>query len=521
MTALPPLPGFSWSDLYKPLHDALWPANDDLGEMELLDEPPALLKYVEYLTPDDEWLNPGSEKSDLDAMDVDHSVIGGHDGEGEGEGEDPEGEDPNDYNEVDGDRPPKLRYINLDTHPNFLQLSDLIRELQVRKEAATFLLRHEYSLLMRYAIRMASGPIFLALGFALMHPGKSFGSYYFLFRLLAMGQPVFFIDSLTNVYYFCSDGVQETQKIPAGWPEVVKAISAQEKFERVQTQLARALHVFDTRSVAGKVVEGLKHRALTRKIQFPDVIGAGAIAGTLELIGKAENFSCKADISQLHWLHPNLLYSHSGNFATMLRILSILRRAYLDVLNSWEVLYCLVGTDPYYVEELVVQAKQTLAELKKFNPERLCKELTKSHTEITHMRLSKFRVVGYTFDFRQGFKEYIIKTNSVDVKPTIIVTGSIKTVLHRSPFRGLQSSAFSRSYVLRVSCGREREMKRSNPTDRLSLQVRTFQSTENGRERERGERRPNDRTGERRVGKRNARAAHMKTRPPLTVFACL
>ncbi len=91
----------------------------------------------------------------------------------------------------------------------------------------------------------------------------------------------------------------------------------------------------------------------------------------------------------------------------MLRILSILRRAYLDVLNSWEVLYCLVGTDPYYVEELVVQAKQTLAELKKFNPERLCKELTMSHTEITHMRLSKFRVVGYTFDFRQGFKEVL------------------------------------------------------------------------------------------------------------------
>ncbi len=58
-----------------------------------------------------------------------------------------------------------------------------------------------------------------------MHPGKSFGCYYFLFRLLATGQPVFFLDSLTNVYYFCSGGVQETQKIPAGWPEVVKAIS--------------------------------------------------------------------------------------------------------------------------------------------------------------------------------------------------------------------------------------------------------------------------------------------------------
>lgn len=93
-------------------------------------------------------------------MDVDPSVTGGRDGEGEGgkdEGEDPEGADPNDYDDVD-DGPPKLRCINLDTHRTLKFLCDLTREHQVRKQAATFLLRHEYSLFMRYAICIVNTP---------------------------------------------------------------------------------------------------------------------------------------------------------------------------------------------------------------------------------------------------------------------------------------------------------------------------------------------------------------------------
>ncbi|KAF9037829.1 hypothetical protein BDZ89DRAFT_432374 [Hymenopellis radicata] len=210
-------------DLYKPLRDALWPADGWPGEVELApDEPPALLKYVETLTPDDGWLNPSSEKSDSDAMDVDPSITDldkGKTSEGEypnadddvndpGGDDEGEGADPNDGEDVD-DGPATIHYINLYTHKT-LALLGLALELTDRSCTATFILRHEYSLFMRYAMRMVSKPNHKARFFVTGQPGigKCFGCYYFLFRLLALGH----------------DGVQKTEQIPQEWPAIKKAI---------------------------------------------------------------------------------------------------------------------------------------------------------------------------------------------------------------------------------------------------------------------------------------------------------
>ncbi|KAJ7126144.1 hypothetical protein C8R44DRAFT_851666 [Mycena epipterygia] len=62
---------------------------------------------------------------------------------------------------------------------------------------------------------------------------------------------------------------------------------AQDQLEGLQAQLPMALDTDATRSVAGKLVEGLMHRALTRDgIKLPSDFRPAAIATTLELIGK-------------------------------------------------------------------------------------------------------------------------------------------------------------------------------------------------------------------------------------------
>jgi hypothetical protein len=209
---------------------------------------------------------------------------------------------------------------------------------------------------------------------------------------------------------------------------------AQDHLERVQEQLAAALNISTTRSVAGKLVEGMMHRGLARGMQLPAVFGAGTVAGTLELIGKAGSFICETttiDIAKERplYLRPESLNfaavdailvthdklgliqaslgdSHRRDFGMMLRIISRLPRgAQVDVSSLGEVIYCLVGTVPERVQKLVAEASGTLAELKTFDAEKLSKELRMRHTKIAHTRLSTFRVVGYTFDHKQGFTE--------------------------------------------------------------------------------------------------------------------
>lgn len=210
---------------------------------------------------------------------------------------------------------------------------------------------------------------------------------------------------------------------------------AQGHLEKVQGQLAVALDTSATRAVAGKLLEAMMHRALTRGIQLPAVFGAGTVVATRKLIGKAGSFVCEpapADIAKrplylrpespnfaavdailatdekLGLIRTSLGDSHRSDFGVMLRIMSRLPHgAQVDVSRLGEVIYCLVGTEPACVRELVAEASRALAELKMFDAEKLSKELSLRHAKLAHSRLSMFRVVGYTFVDKQGFAEVL------------------------------------------------------------------------------------------------------------------
>ncbi|KAJ7453703.1 hypothetical protein B0H11DRAFT_2070795 [Mycena galericulata] len=584
------LPQFTWVNTYEGLRVALWPVDGLPMEGESARrEPPALRDRIETLTPNDGWLTRSSKRNDSDAMDTDDSDVEG------------EGEDPNNGEDVD-EGPAGIRYINLEAHPA-LAINELGLEIDKHHNKATFAVRHEYDLFMQHAMSRLSDPpddSYCARFFVTGQSGigKSFGCYYFLFRLLALGQSVFFINSPATVYYFTGNGVQKTNEKLENQPEpatidalrvswvlidmddksdwvppkifnrarcvvwtspplesrmkkfrkrfgaerwymkawsskeiaavterlaidhaellkrldtggpvarslwggepvpspqtiddaIKNALSggnifastpmepvhcvfliqplvvideesgrvclqrtnysaefisahmahrtldlAQHHLERVQGQLAAALDISTTRSVAEKLFEGMMHRALTRGMKLPAVFGAGTVAGTLELIDKGGSFVCgtdKTDIPKERPLYLRLeslnfaavnailvtheklgliqasLDSHRRDFRMLLRIMSRLPPgAQVDASGLGEVIYCIVGIVPERVQKLVAEASGILAELKTFDAQKLSKELRMRHTKIAHARLSTFRVVGYTFDHKQGFTE--------------------------------------------------------------------------------------------------------------------
>jgi hypothetical protein len=221
----------------------------------------------------------------------------------------------------------------------------------------------------------------------------------------------------------------------------------QDQFERVQHQLAFALNISITRSVAGKVVEGLTHRAFIKGMQLPAVFNTGTVTikSTVELIGKAESFTCEPEPSKtdddlklprplylrprstsfaaavdaivvtdtkLGFIQTSLAPHRGWNFWMMLRIMARLRHwdgVQVDVSRLQDVIYCLVGTDPdsKRLQKLVAGASQTLAELKKLDSKGLSEEFRMEHSTIAHARLARFRVVGYTFDPGRGFEEVL------------------------------------------------------------------------------------------------------------------
>ncbi|KAF7343292.1 hypothetical protein MVEN_01761300 [Mycena venus] len=564
------LPHFTWDEHYERLRVSLWPAGG--GPVEgnsARGEPPALLAIMEALTPDDGWLTPSIENSGSDDMDVD-----GSDSESEGD-------DPNDGEGVD-EGPTEICYINLAAHP-ILAINILGRQLDKHPTKATFAVRNEYQVFMDYALSRVINPddSYQARFFV---TGKSFGCHYFLFRLLAMGQPVFFAISPTTVYYFSGDGVQKSMgelqqsdetidafrgswvlidideknayspppifdrarfgaepwymkawstkeiaavaerlaldrttlkdRLDAGGPvaqtlwgglpipsptttdaTITKALTpniftfiltgaggqggqpvhrvfliqplvvidketgrpylqrtdysaeflspyvayrlselAKDHLENLQEHLACALNMPATRSVAGKLFEGIMYRALTRGKPLPVVFGPGSVAGTLKLIGKAQNFVCETKTTNMAKVRPlylrpesfnftavdailvthqklgliqaSLGYSHRRDFGMMLRIMSRLRGgAQVNVSPLKEVIYCIVGTVPEQVQTLVDEASKTLAVLQTFDSQKLSEELGMQHTKIAHKRFSTFRVVGYTFDYKRGFTE--------------------------------------------------------------------------------------------------------------------
>ncbi|KAJ7348972.1 hypothetical protein DFH08DRAFT_132869 [Mycena albidolilacea] len=211
------LPQFAWDHLYESPRVTLWPADGGPVEESARGEALAskLCNCIESLTPDDGWLIPNSQKSHSDTMDVDDS-----DSEGEGE-------DPNEGEDVDKG-PVRIRYINLDAHP-VLTIDDLVREVHQHGDKTTFIIRHEYELFMEHAMSRVSNPpddSYRARFFVTGQPGigKSFGCLYFLFRLLALGQSVFFLNAPTKVYYFSGDGVQRSDQTLETWPATLKAL---------------------------------------------------------------------------------------------------------------------------------------------------------------------------------------------------------------------------------------------------------------------------------------------------------
>ncbi|KAJ6560409.1 hypothetical protein B0H19DRAFT_115601 [Mycena capillaripes] len=92
-----------------------------------------------------------------------------------------------------------------------------------------FVVRHEYGLFFEHAMSRVNNPpddSYWARLFVAGQPGigKSFSGYYILFRLLALGQSVFFVYSPTKVYYFASEGVQSTTEVPEPFSTIVTAL---------------------------------------------------------------------------------------------------------------------------------------------------------------------------------------------------------------------------------------------------------------------------------------------------------
>ncbi|KAJ7484631.1 hypothetical protein FB451DRAFT_88537 [Mycena latifolia] len=196
--------------------------------------------------------------------------------------------------------------------------------------------------------------------------------------------------------------------------------------EKVRRQLAHAFDSPDTRSVAGKLVESMLHRALIhRKIDLPAAFGGGPVAGELELIGKAEDFFLETHVPNQRDCRPLYLRPQSPNFAavdailvtvavlclvqsslptshshvvkTLLQILTRLKTNKIAV-DSLRLVYCVVGTDEGRVKRLVREASEKLTALQASPQARELGNLS----QIALTRLSRLQVVGFTFDTQKG-----------------------------------------------------------------------------------------------------------------------
>jgi hypothetical protein len=212
----------------------------------------------------------------------------------------------------------------------------------------------------------------------------------------------------------------------------------EDKHEALQEQLAATFDIPTTRSLAGKVVEGLMHRALERGMQLPQVFGPlRTVVKTLALMGKADSFvreTASTDVASQRplYLRPRsqsfaavdailvatttlgLIQTspsdtHSKNFGTLLKIISRLENgANIRVDSSWELVYCLVGTTSNNVAKLVAEAQTKLTELQKLNVKDLSTQLSIRCTKIAATRISRLRVVGYTFNSKEGFEAVVV-----------------------------------------------------------------------------------------------------------------
>ncbi|KAJ7086594.1 hypothetical protein C8R43DRAFT_1051284 [Mycena crocata] len=215
--------------------------------------------------------------------------------------------------------------------------------------------------------------------------------------------------------------------------EAIALDKMQDKFDDLQRWLGLALDTSSTRAAAGRAIEGLMHRDLKlHKVKLPSVFDEENVAGTLALIGKAENFihetapawaTTKRPLylrpdsrtfaavdaiivmrKQLGLVQTSLGEVHDRNYGHMLRIISRMRHgAKITVGADWDLIYCLVGTRKDTVAKLVKQAKDTLERLKAFDETTLGKHLSMPPSAVAYKRIQKLRVVGYTFRSEVGF----------------------------------------------------------------------------------------------------------------------
>ncbi|KAJ6599925.1 hypothetical protein DFH09DRAFT_1355938 [Mycena vulgaris] len=209
---------------------------------------------------------------------------------------------------------------------------------------------------------------------------------------------------------------------------------AENRMGQLQQFLSRAFDVPSTWGVAGRLVEGLMHRSLSRGIQLPAVFGGSAVAATRELLGEADVFVPKGvstaerplylrpllpsfaavdamvatSPNQLGLLQTFLADTHSKDFGTMLNIIARLPNGSgVEVTALDDVVYCLVGSSAPRVQRLVRAASATLNTLQKLaehDKKKFCDEVGVP-TDVARARIRMFRVVGLTFDHQTGFRD--------------------------------------------------------------------------------------------------------------------
>ncbi|KAJ7070583.1 hypothetical protein C8F01DRAFT_1106926 [Mycena amicta] len=193
-----PLPGCAWVNeedaFVSSLRDALWPSDTlEARAKPQSSEPPSLLRYIETWTPvDDRWLtgdiSPQAMEGEGVAWDdtTDFEALENADGVNDGE---------------------DIQYIDLHAHPVFAIFNAGV-DADKRGSKAMFVVREEYRRFMQHAISCVVRQD------RLLGKFLSSAAITFLFWLLALGQPVFLLPSLNEVFYFSRDGIQKSQMLP-------------------------------------------------------------------------------------------------------------------------------------------------------------------------------------------------------------------------------------------------------------------------------------------------------------------
>ncbi|KAF7301146.1 hypothetical protein MIND_00679000 [Mycena indigotica] len=210
-------------------------------------------------------------------------------------------------------------------------------------------------------------------------------------------------------------------------------VVAQAFLQTLKGQLAAAFDIPGTRSLAGKVFEGLMHHAILNKKWLPDCFGS-RITASVDLVGQFDSFTTATDppttvplyllpnsltfaaVDSIIVTHSNIGLvqvavgeTHSYDFAKMLRLLSRLKngaRIDVDKTEMKQFMYCLVGSNGDRVRGLVAAAQEGLDKLLRAeNGLQLAKGLGRNTKlpDIWVQRLKKLTVVGYTFDPNAGF----------------------------------------------------------------------------------------------------------------------